>query len=441
MANPGALLLTAPAMVLLVTWCLELLSLAWPAVKPDWVGAAMMTLFLIVATPRLRRSILILSCGLTIAALALAAAFGSWDLILSTLNRATIFAAFFGTVILLRATADVRPETGRTRALFRRLSKGEQASAFLVGSHVIGSVLVVGVMAILAPVQPRDASEEERRSAALAAQRGMCLAAMWSPFWIAMAVAYQHLPDVPLWQIIALGLPLAGLHLGLAHWLFERDIGWRAMARAVLDLRPIFIPVALCAAVITLVNSVTALTTIQTVVVCMPVLCILSIAALGPRVALAQLGTVGTGVGRVIDEVALVTAAVVLGSVLQHAMAASGIIDWISALSLASGLWIVLMILVVGVTAVLGIHQLVTVTVMFALIIPLPDRPGDLVLMEAALVGWAIASMIGFTAVSVAVAGSMFRVPPEKLVFGPNLAFAAMVAVVGAVVLVAVDAL
>jgi hypothetical protein len=44
-------------------------------------------------------------------------------------------------------------------------------------------------------------------------------------------------------------------------------------------------------------------------------------------------------------------------------------------------------------------------------------------MMEAALVGWSFASMVGVTAVSTATASAMFGVPRVHLIFGPNLLF------------------
>ncbi len=76
-----------------------------------------------------------------------------------------------------------------------------------------------------------------------------------------------------------------------------------------------------------------------------------------------------------------------------------------------------------AISSLAGIHQIVSMTVMLVLLVPLNSGLADTVLMESALIGWAFASMIGISAVSVASAGSMFRVPLEQLVFGPNLKF------------------
>ena len=50
--------------------------------------------------------------------------------------------------MVLRSTADRRPETGKARELFKRLTVAQRSGAFLVGSHLMGALLVVGALAI-----------------------------------------------------------------------------------------------------------------------------------------------------------------------------------------------------------------------------------------------------------------------------------------------------
>jgi hypothetical protein len=91
------------------------------------------------------------------------------------------------------------------------------------------------------------------------------------------------------------------------------------------------------------------------------------------------------------------------------------------------------------VAALTGIHQLVSITVMLVLLVPLGAELADVVLMEAALLGWAFASMIGISAVSVASAATMFRVPMDQLSFGANLKFVAVFGVAATICLMAAN--
>lgn len=437
----GVSRLARPENVLIVTWMLELCRMAWPDSGFYPAGATLMALYAALALPRLRRQTLVLCAILALAAAVFAALFDGWRVIGPALERTTVFTAFFGTIMILRATADRHPKMENTRALFERLNTGQQSAAFLTAAHFIGGILVVGVMAVLAPILRPEASDTERRAVAEASLRGMCLAPLWSPFWIAMAVAYQHLPAVPLWQVMTIGLPLAMCGLVLAHWMYARGVGLRQLWQAILGLKPILPPVAVAAATITVVTSATSLSTLQSVAVCTPILCGGVLLALGWRRLSSAIRSVYGGVGRVADEIVLVTVALVLGRVLEHGLSESGIAGDIAGLSLPPEVLIALTILIMTSTALVGIHQLVTMTLMLVLFAPLGSGLADVVLMQSALVGWAFASMVGISAVSVAVAGSMFRVPIERLAFGPNQKFVLTFGIFAILILAAVNRL
>lgn len=431
--------LLRPEILLLPAWILELARLGWSHPFFGPVGAAIMALYVVLALRILRRQTLVLCVILALMTVALAAFFGNWSDIPKALERTPIFAAFFGTILILRATADRRPETRSARSIFQRLTGGQQVGAFLVGAYLIGVLLVVGAMAVLAPIQGDDATDEDRQAAAEACLRGMCMAPLWSPFWIAMAVAYQQLPEVPLWQVLSMGLPLSIAGLAVSHLMFARNVGIRALWRAVCGLGPIIPPVAICAAVIVVVTSFTPLSTLQSVIVCIPVLCGAALLAQGRGTLFSAITGVSRGLGGVTDEIALVTVALVLGRVLEKAMGAAGVTDQIAALGAPPVALIAATMFLMAGAALVGIHQLVSMTVILALLAPVNAGLADAVLMEAALVGWAFASMVGISAVSATVASSMFRTPVERLVYGRNLKFVLLFGVGSVLILAAIN--
>ena len=99
------------------------------------------------------------------------------------------------------------------------------------------------------------------------------------------------------------------------------------------------------------------------------------------------------------------------------------------------------MIFVMTLASLVGIHQLVSMIVVLVVFVPLETGVDDTIMMEAALIGWAFASMIGVTAVSTATASAMFRVPRVHLIFGPNLAFAAAFGALSVLLLSAANSL
>jgi len=425
--------------ILILAWAFVLIRLAWPELIPAPTGAVLMAAYIALSLPRLRRRTLVLCTLLALMTVILAAVSQSWRLVLPALDGATIFGAFFGTIMVLRATADQRPETSNARVMFQRLGADQKSGAFLIGAHLIGALLVVGAMAVLAPIQETDASHEERRAAAESSLRGMCLAPLWSPFWIAMAVAYQYLPAVPLWHIFAVGIPMAIGGLILSHLMFARGLGLARLWHAVRGLAPIAPPVALCALAISLLTSFTDLSTLESVVICIPILCGVALLASGRRALTVALGDVYRGLGTVADEIVLVTVALVLGRVLEKSVTDAGITEWIRGSDLPPESLIVITVVMITVAALAGIHQLVSITVMLVLLVPLGAELADVVLMEAALLGWAFASMIGISAVSVASAATMFRVPMDQLSFGANLKFVAVFGVAAMICLMATN--
>jgi hypothetical protein len=77
---------------------------------------------------------------------------------------------------------------------------------------------------------------------------------------------------------------------------------------------------------------------------------------------------------------------------------------------------------------------------MLAVFAKLPLGVSDLALMEAMLVGWALSSMCGLSAVSVAAAGTMFGVPLERIAYGANLRFLAIYGALAIALLAAANA-
>ena len=131
------------------------------------------------------------------------------------------------------------------------------------------------------------------------------------------------------------------------------------------------------------------------------------------------------GGSRVRDEIVIVTTALILGRVMEGTIESMGLAGLVGGLDLPSWAVIGAVIGIMTIAAMCGIHQLVSMIVVLVVFMPLDTGVSDLVMMEASLIGWAFASMIGVTAVSVATASAMFRVPRAQLIFGPNLLFVA----------------
>ena len=421
--------------VLFAIWAIELAGLVWSPPEMRTASGILMIAYLTLSLPRLRRGTIVLCLPLAVGAAALATWYGQWGAIFRGFAGGAVFVAFFGSIVLLRAIADRRPEIARARTLFTGLRREETNGAFLVGAHLIGAVLVVGVMALLAPILGRDADDATRRRAAEVSQRGMCLAPLWSPFWVAAAFAAQQIHGVPAWQIMGVGAALAAVGLVVAHVMYARGVGLGDLWRAIRGFAPIVPIVLLCAAAIAVLSSVAGLSTLKALIATIPALAVLVCVFEGRRYARVLAAETWRGGGRIADEVSVVTVAMVLGRVLEHAIHEAGLGSAIGALGLPPWAVIAAVVATITIAALVGIHQIVSLLVVFVVFAPLDTGVADVILMEAGLVGWGFASMVGVTAVSTATASAMFRVPRGQLIFGPNLAFVAVFGALSVVLL------
>lgn len=426
--------------IFVVLWAGALLHIFWPAPWLEMASAALTAAYVLVAFLGARPQVRVLCGAMAAVAVAVGAWTGNWAAMPRAGTSAASFAAFFGTLALMRAAADARPEIARARALVARLGEAERVGALTVGAHFLGAVLSISVMAIFAPIIGRDASPETRRNAAEACQRGMCLACLWSPFWIAMAFAYQHLPKVKLWQIMTLGLALSTLGMLVAQVMYSRSVGIVGLWRALKGFAPVLPPLGVAAAVVLGLTAATPLSTLQSLVLGIPVLCVGGLLAQGLDRLVHALGQARRGIGGVSGEMVLLSVALALGRMLEGLLAEGAVTEAIARHAPPAALVIAIVAGGITVLALIGVHQLVGATVALAVFSNLPLGVSDLALMEAMLLGWAFSSMCGLSAVSVAAAGTMFGVPLERIAYGPNLRFLAIYGVLSIALLAAVNA-
>ncbi|MCM2336205.1 MAG: hypothetical protein NDI66_05425 [Pseudomonas sp.] len=181
---------------------------AWPAGLAAW-GAG------VALWPRLdgkqRRFALIL-CGLGGLALLAAVWRGATPAWSALLTQNTALLGMLAAVSFLQLVG-----FGKDGA--RALPRGPRALwQTLAGVHVLGAVINMSVVFIIA----ERIAQGGRLSAAQAAllARGFLLAALWSPFFGAMAVALTYAPGARLEDLVLAGLPLAALLL----WLLTRTL-------------------------------------------------------------------------------------------------------------------------------------------------------------------------------------------------------------------------
>jgi hypothetical protein len=420
-------------------WVLGVIRIFWPDQLVIDALSVFLVCFVFLALPRTGIHTRVLLGVLAAATVSLAASFDRWDAILLGLAKGSVFPAFLATIVLLRATADQRPEIVTARQLFAAIDPRHQSGGILIGSFLLGSILQVGVFAILAPILGRDATFEERRRVFLVAMRGMALVPMWSPFVVGMAVATVYLPSVPLWQVIAIGLSLATLGILLSVTLFDRTGGPATIWRALTSLAPIVPAIAIAAFLVIGMTTTTQYSTLQSLVIVMPIPCLIAIAlAPGGNIPLALRNT-AVGLSRIGSETSILTFAMVLGITFETCLPATGLLDGLRSAALPPTAVIFIVIMAMNIFGLMGVHSIVTGTILLVLFTSVPTGVADLILLEALLVGWGLCTALSMGSLSIATGAAMFNLEPTKAISVLNIVFVFASSAVFAAILAAIN--
>tara|TARA_Y100000588_G_scaffold179018_1_gene192915 strand:- start:1177 stop:2082 length:906 start_codon:yes stop_codon:yes gene_type:complete len=296
----------------------------------------------------------------------------------------------------------------------------------------------------MAAVLNDKADEAERRRFALSALRGMNLAPLWSPFFVAMALASAYLPSVSLIQIMPVGLITAMAALVVSIVFFggskQRGIGkypgWIAGVHA---LTPIAPGLAILGLTVVLIAVSTPLSSLETIILIVPPLC-LALCRF-ERSAVKRIWQTATGrMATSYDDLLIVVAAITLATLAGHIEVTADVIrDVVS--SIPAPLAILALILTSFLPSMIGIHPMIPTAILLAALTGGPQPLHDVVLMGVALTGWSVGTMCSVSSMSVVVCAGLFRVPPWRLMISPNLLFAAAVMGIATIVLSALQIL
>ena len=424
--NDGIPLSTFSKVVVLVVctlWGLGLIRVVCPDDGISYVVTGLLVCFVIISLPTAAWNAQLLCTFLGLGTFALGYSYNSWGSVLEGLSRAAIFPAFLATIVLLRSTAEQRQEIKLARQLFTSLDKTRRSGGLVVGGFLLGSILQVGVFAIIAPIVGRDTPDDERRNVFTATMRGMAVVPFWSPFVLSMAVASQYLPGVPLWQVMSLGMGMAVICMLFAIACFDQGRGMRGLWNSLMTLVPITPPIAIAAVLVVLTTLATGYSTLQALVIAMPVPCLLAVlTAKGGSVRTVAKMT-GQRLTRIGSETAILTFSTILGAVFEASLPATGLLEAISSLNLAPTFIIFFLIMTMNLLGLLGIHAIVSGTVLFVLLTGIPTGLADLVLMQALLVGWGLCMVASIGSLSIVTGATMFELPMTRLITWQNIVY------------------
>jgi hypothetical protein len=432
--NTSQFLAHLRALLLLLIWIAVLVLLFW---RSDWlVGTTTVTLLVYISFALFicRWETLLVSAVISGLAIWLVGLGTDVGRIFVGLERGLLFAALMPTLQMVRAVASRMPSVQRSQERLSAMPGHWGDIGILVGSQAFGAVMNTGSFAILSAVIPRDASAERRRFAALASLRGMNIGILWSPFFVGFAVISTYIPTVEAWQIMGLGLILMLMCLSIGLLMYARPLSWRAISVAVGCLAPILPRMGIAAGVVVACSLLTPLSTLASVLVVMPVLMLVQFLRRPGLVGGVACETTGI-MGAMGNDIVLVSSAMMLGAVGEVSPHVREALLLVVGPGVPAPLLLAAVIFIQTGLAVIGVHVLVTGTILVALLGGMPTALHEAVLFQGLLVGWSLGSMISLSSLSVTVAGSMYNVPPLRLAYGPNLRYALVISLFGVAVL------
>ena len=412
-------------------WLLATVRVFYDTPVIIYLALTALFIYLLLAIPvsgTLNRVVALLAICL---ALALCTYEGHWQSFLNGFIFSLVFTAFLPTLQLIRATLNVGKEMIESRALFAKMATGQRGNAFMVGGNILGSVLTLGALPMLAPLLPEDADKASnytlRIETAQAILRGLALTIAWSPFTVGMALALAHWPELQLWQIMATGFVATALGIALSMLLAGRSGGgWLGLLQALKGFRPLAVPLGGTLIIVVIATSLVPLTTIETIIIVLPILCLLWVLSKNIHEVRRIVRTTYQGLDRLGNELLLFCGAVTLGRVMQES---SLINSWFSHPLIAElpTAIIIAVIMIIGfVLACLGFHSVVLGSCVMVLLAPFADRIADIVAVHILLFGWSCGALLSLSALSIVVAANLFQVSIPRLILGKNMLFMAL---------------
>ena len=284
-----------------------------------------------------------------------------------------------GLLVMLYCVGFLRLIAAGDDTAHESLPQGKQAFLqTLLGVHLLGAVINISILVLMA--ERLRVSGALNRQAVVVLSRGFSLAAFWSPFFAAMAVALTYAPGAQLYPVVltGLGLMLVALLvsvLELGGWRLQQVADFRGYP---LHFGSLVIPLLLAVSVLVLHESLPAVPVLMVVSVTAVLLTVLFLWVKHPQALRQQLAAHVLGSGsRMAREVSLFLGAGLLSIGVQTL---SGTFDWqpfghFGAVQASLALAVAILV------ALTGVHPVVSVSVLGSLLTPQHVDPNMLAVL------------------------------------------------------------
>ncbi|MGY3863662.1 hypothetical protein ACW5WN_19040 [Aeromonas lacus] len=253
--------------------------------------------------------------------------------------------------------------------------------------NLLGAVINLSVLFIIGDRLERNGTLERRQ--VLVLSRIFCVAAFWSPFFVAMAVALTYAPGLKLSNILPFGVVATLLAMTITAWQVER-IGVTDFSGYPLRLQTLGLPITLAGLVLLIKQIWPDLGIMAVIALVAPLLALLFMPHTGRKAALKR---------QVVERFPAIGGQLVL--FLGAGLLAAGINSAVSVIDLGGGhglplfnhfgwLEASLALLLILLVAIVGVHPLISISGLAPLLWPLSPDPS--LLGMCFLLGWGIAT-------------------------------------------------
>lgn len=341
-----------------------------------------------------------------------------------------IFVALIATMTLSKATAATMPSVRRTQDNLARLSPENSSAGLQIAGHVFGGIINTGTFAILSAALPKDSDNHRRKLAAEAALRGMVTSAVWSPFFVAFAVGERFVGTAHAWLAMAFGLATAFLFTLICTFFFSAEFSFRTIQKSLACLRPIAWRVVIVLTSVLAFALIFNLTALSAVVTVMPLLVIVQFLRY-PQNIRAIVKSTRDGLALTSDDLIIISMAMLIGYV---AINTNGLeqLGLVGPHSMYPG-WLALIAtpVVMMLASVVGIHPVISSTVMLAIFSNGGAAVHPALLMQSHLIGWGAGTMSSVASLSVITCARLYQIKSTKLALSHNLITAFLFAFLG----------
>ncbi len=423
-----------------MVWIAEVLRIVHPQPLLATIGGTALAAFIVLAWLRASRHIRVLFLVVMAACTLMAWRHGQWEAIARGFDQSQIFGAFLPAVLLLRATAMASPRLAHLRETVAGLDEAGVRNWTLYGSHALGAVLNVGAMSIVAPVVARDPADAGRAELAGSAARGVGMAVMWSPFFVAIAFTSQLAPQTRVWEVMLIGAGLTVIGFMLSHFIFTPSLRLADLGASLVRLAPLAAPTLALLAAVVAATVVLHLTALQSVSLVIPLCCIAYLPTLARDARRRSLALALAAFSRLADELLIVVGATMLGVVVAALPEVRALAADVTPGMIAGPMLLAALVLSLVALGFVGLHPMIGASVLVPVLAGGAFGLCAVVVVSAAVFAWGLSSAVSIWTLPVVVASNAFGVSVRQLLSPRALVFGAVYAIAGVVYLAAANA-